>query len=52
MKKMSKLLIALMLAGSAAACVTEDPRGALREEFFRADEPPALGELCGDGFGT
>lgn len=50
MKKLSKLIIAFMFAGTAAACVTEDPRGTLREPFLRASEDTGLGERCGSGF--
>ncbi len=51
MKKLSKLIIAFMLAAPSAACLVEDPRGPERDQYFEA--PGDLGEygaLCGDGF--
>lgn len=47
-----KLFVALTMIASGVACTTDDPRGDIRQQFFRSDEPRQLGELCGGGFGA
>ncbi len=47
MKKLNQILIACMVAGVATACVTDDPRGGLKQPFIdEFGNAAGLGEVC------
>ncbi|MEM6730306.1 MAG: hypothetical protein AAF658_02050, partial [Myxococcota bacterium] len=42
-------VIGFALVALSMACLTEDPRGELRQEFFQSENIAGLGERCGPG---